>query len=169
MFPTGVEAKFAHPAKRSSATTSLRGLTFPSADEYQSAQNEPEPRLSAKRPSIAAAYEKGGQSFLEFYERQPNAKPVRKRISFGKCDRDQAKLKADELVAALRRGAAPQASNLTLHALFYNWYLKDALGGRSSSAIERAAHYVPRGTTRAWARRFPSNQSAIDNATISSI
>ena len=161
-------------------------------------------RSGEKGTNRVRAYEKGGQPFLEFYERQPNGKPVRKRVSLGKCDRDQAKLKADELVAALRRGEAPQASNLTLHALFYNWYLKEVtptkgeskqthdamcaemlcrcFGAKrhpktlnirdwqSSSARERAAHYVPRGMTRTLVKRFPSNQSAIDRfATISSI
>jgi integrase len=63
--------------------------------------------------------------------RLPNAEPVRKRVSLGKSDRSQAKLKADELAAALRRGEAPQASELTLHALFDNWYLKEVTPGKS--------------------------------------
>ena len=82
-------------------------------------------RSGEKGTNRVRAYEKGGQSFLEFYEREPNGEPVRKRVSLGKCDRSHAKLKADELAAALRRGEAPQASELTLHALFYNWYLKE--------------------------------------------
>jgi integrase len=88
-------------------------------------------RSGEKGTNRVRAYEKGGQSFLEFYERQPNAEPVRKRVSLGKSDRSQAKLKADELAAALRRGEAPQASELTLHALFDNWYLKEVTPGKS--------------------------------------
>jgi integrase len=88
-------------------------------------------RSGEKGTNRVRAYEKDGQSFLEFYERQPNAEPVRKRVSLGKSDRSQAKLKADELAAALRRGEAPQASELTLHALFDNWYLKEVTPGKS--------------------------------------
>ena len=90
-------------------------------------------RSGEKGTNRVRAYEKGGQSFLEFYERQPNADPVRKRVSLGKCDRSHAKLKADELAAALRRGEAPQASELTLHALFYNWYLKEVTPTKGES------------------------------------
>ncbi len=88
-------------------------------------------RSGEKGTNRVRAYEKGGQSFLEFYERVPNAKPVRKRVCLGKSDRNQAKLKADELAAALRRGEAPQASELTLQALFDNWYLKEVTPGKS--------------------------------------
>lgn len=87
-------------------------------------------RSGEKGTNRVRAYEKGGQAFLEFYERQPNARPVRKRVSLGKSDRQHAKLKADELAAALRRGEAPQASELTLHALFHNWYLKEVTPGK---------------------------------------
>jgi len=78
------------------------------------------------------AYEKGGSALLEFYERpSPSADAVRKRVSLGRCDREQAKLKADELAAALRKLENPQASALTLHALFYNWYLKEVTPQKS--------------------------------------
>ena len=65
------------------------------------------------------AYEKGGIILLEFFERKdPTAIPQRKRVSLGHNDREQAKFKADELALRLRQLDAPQASTLTLHALF---------------------------------------------------
>ncbi len=90
-------------------------------------------RSGEKGTNRVRAYEKGAQSFLEFYERGPNAEPVRKRVCLGKSDRAVAKLKADELAAALRRGEAPQASELTLQALFDNWYLKEVTPGKVPS------------------------------------
>ena len=78
------------------------------------------------------AYEKGGIILLEFFERKdPTATPQRKRVSLGHNDRQQAKFKADELALRLRQLDAPQASTLTLHALFYNWYLKEITPGKS--------------------------------------
>ncbi len=78
------------------------------------------------------AYEKGDSAYLEFYERPtPSADAVRKRVSLGRCERGHSKLKADELAAALRRLENPQASTLTLHALFYNWYLKEVTPQKS--------------------------------------
>ena len=78
------------------------------------------------------AYEKGGSAFLEFYERPTqNAEAVRKRVSLGRCERQHAKLKADELAAALRKLETPQASTLTLHGLFHNWYLKEVTPSKS--------------------------------------
>jgi hypothetical protein len=78
------------------------------------------------------AYEKGESAFLEFYVRPtPSAGAVRKRVSLGRCERDHSKLKTDELAAALRRLENPQASTLTLHALFYNWYLKEVTPQKS--------------------------------------
>jgi integrase len=79
------------------------------------------------------AFEKGAIILLEFFTRQrPTAKPVRRRVSLGHRDREQAKIKADELAARLRGLEAPQASTLTLHALFYNWYLKEVTPGKSA-------------------------------------
>lgn len=78
------------------------------------------------------AFEKGGIILLEYFAREnPTAKPARKRVSLGSGDREEAKLKAEELAARLRRLEAPQASTTTLHALFYNWYLKEVTPGKS--------------------------------------
>ncbi len=79
------------------------------------------------------AYEKGGIILLEIFERKdPTATPQRKRVSLGHIDRKQAKLKADELALRLMQLEAPQASTLTLHALFYNWYLKEVTPGKAT-------------------------------------
>jgi integrase len=79
-----------------------------------------------KSKNRVRAYEKSGKILLEFYERtSPSDKPIKKRVSLSHGDRELAKLKAEELAAALRRGEAPQTSPLTLHALFYNCYLKE--------------------------------------------
>jgi len=90
-------------------------------------------RTGEKGVSRVRAYEKNGSILLEFYERAPDSTdPVRKRVSLRHADRSQAKEKADELVAALRRRETPQASTLTLHALFYNWYLKEVTPSKSA-------------------------------------
>jgi integrase len=79
------------------------------------------------------AYEKCGITLLEFFERtDPTATPQRKRVSLGRVDRKQARLKADELSLKLRSLEAPQVSTLTLHALFYNWYLKEITPQKSA-------------------------------------
>ena len=78
------------------------------------------------------AFEKGAIILLEYFTREdPTATPVRKRVSLGHRDRAQAKIKADELAARLRGLGAPQASTTTLHALFYNWYLKEVTPGKA--------------------------------------
>jgi len=87
-------------------------------------------RTGEKGVNRVRAYEKGGRIFLEVYERGDIA-PTRKRVSLGHADRDVAKGKAEELAAALRRGEVLQASSLTLHGLFYNWYLKEVTPGKS--------------------------------------
>jgi integrase len=90
-------------------------------------------RTGEKGTNRVRAYEKDDGVFLEFYERpSPSAEPVRKRVSLGSCDRQRAKLKADELAAALRRLEIPQASTLTLQQLFDNWYLKEVTPGKSA-------------------------------------
>jgi integrase len=79
------------------------------------------------------AFEKGAIILLEYFAREdPTAKSVRKRVSLGHRDRAQAKVKADELAARLRGLEAPQASTSTLHALFYNWYLKEVTPGKAA-------------------------------------
>jgi integrase len=90
-------------------------------------------RTGEKGVNRVRAYEKDGSILLEFYERTPGSTdPVRKRVSLHHEDRGQAKEKADELAAALRRRDTPQASTLTLHALFYNWYLKEVTPSKSA-------------------------------------
>jgi hypothetical protein len=90
-------------------------------------------RTGEKGVNRVRAYEKDGSILLEFYERiRGSTDPVRKRVSLHHEDRSQAKEKADELAAALRRRDTPQASTLTLHALFYNWYLKEVTPTKSA-------------------------------------
>lgn len=119
-------------------------------------------RSGEKGTNRVRAYEKGGQAFLEFYERQPNAEPVRKRVSLGKSDRQHAKLKADELAAALRRGETPQASALTLHALFYNWYLKEVTPGKSPGKQKHDATTAEMFCRCFGAKRHPSTLNVRD-------
>lgn len=89
-------------------------------------------RCGEKGSNRVRAYEKDGAILLEFFERaNPTTAPVRKRVSLGHLDYELAKLKADELAAALRRGEAPKSSSLTLHALFYNWYLQEVTPTKS--------------------------------------
>jgi integrase len=89
-------------------------------------------RTGEKGTNRVRAYEKDARIFLEFYERtSPGAEPVRKRVSLPTTDREIAKLKADELAAALRRLEIPQASTLTLQQLFDNWYLREVTPGKS--------------------------------------
>jgi integrase len=90
-------------------------------------------RTGEKGVNRVRAYEKDGSILLEFYERaQGSTDRVRKRVSLRHDDRAQAKEKADELAMALRRLDTPQASTLTLHGLFYNWYLKEVTPSKSA-------------------------------------
>jgi integrase len=86
--------------------------------------------------------DKSGAWFLEFYERDFGCKEQRrKRVQVGRCDREVAKQKADELAAALGKSEPRQDVAVSLRELFDN-YLRGTTGQKGESKRkhdERAA------------------------------
>lgn len=79
------------------------------------------------------AYEEkpGGVILVEFYERDPEGKVKRKRISLGHSDRTKAKQRADDIASAFGRNGRPPGDDITLGTLFENCYLREVTPGKS--------------------------------------